>query len=78
MRKIKITREEAEKLAKYIEENKKLKLEHEQAEFETYLIRLETILEKYNISKYNSSKGDVDVDVDVTEYSAFETYKRGL
>lgn len=75
MRKIKITREEAEKLAKYIEENKKLKLEHEQAEFETYLIRLETILEKYNISKYNNSK---DIDVDVTEYSAFETYKRGL
>lgn len=75
MRKIKITREEAEKLAKYIEENKKLKLEYEQAEFETYLIRLETILEKYNISKYNNSK---DIDVDVTEYSAFETYKRGL
>lgn len=75
MRKIKITREEAEKLAKYIEENKKLKLEHEQAELETYLIRLETILEKYNISKYNNSK---DIDVDVTEYSAFETYKRGL
>lgn len=78
MRKIKITREEAEKLAKYIEENKKLKLEHEQAEFETYLVRLKSILEKYNISKYNSSKDDVDVDVDVTEYSAFETYKRGL
>lgn len=76
MRKIKITREEAEKLAKYIEENKKLKLEHEQAEFETYLVRLKSILEKYNISKYNSSKDDVDVDV--TEYSAFETYKRGL
>lgn len=75
MRKIKITREEAEKLAKYVEENKKLKLKHEQAEFETYLIRLESILEKYNISKYNTSK---DIDVDVTEYSAFETYKRGL
>lgn len=75
MQTIKLTREEAEKLAKYIEENKKLKLEHEQAEYETYLIRLETILEKYNISKYNNSK---DIDVDVTEYSAFETYKRGL
>ncbi len=76
MRKIKITREEAEKLAKYVEENKKLQLKHEQAEFETYLVRLKSILEKYNISKYNSSKDDVDVDV--TEYSAFETYKRGL
>lgn len=75
MRKIKITREEAEKLAKYVEENKKLKLEHEQAEFETYLVRLESILEKYNISKNNVSK---DIDVDVTEYSALETYKRGL
>jgi hypothetical protein len=76
MQTIKLTREEAEKLAKYIQEKKQVKLEHEQAEFETYLIRLETILEKYNISKYNSSKDDVDVDV--TEYSAFETYKRGL
>lgn len=76
MQKIKLTREEAEKLAKYIQEKKQVKLEHEQGELETYLIRLESILEKYNISKYNSSKDDVDVDV--TEYSAFETYKRGL
>lgn len=73
MQTIKLTKEEAEKLAKYIQENKKVKLEHEQAEFETYLIRLETILEKYKTSKNKD-----EFDVDVTEYSAFETYKRGL
>ena len=74
MRKIKITREEAEKLANYIEENKEKKLEHEQGEFELYLLRLEKILEKYN----NRSKEAEEIEVDVVEFEAFKTFKGGL
>ena len=71
MQTIKLKKEEAEKLAKYIQENKQVKIEHEQGEFELYLLRLEKILEKYNTSEN-------EIDVDVTEFRAFETYKRGL
>lgn len=74
MRKIKITREQAENLAKYIEENKEKKLEHEQGEFELYLLRLEKILEKYN----NKSKEAEEIEVDVVEFEAFKTFKGGL
>jgi hypothetical protein len=74
MKKIKLTKTEAEKLAKYIEENKEKKLEHEQGEFELYLIRLEKILEKYN----NRSEETEEIEANVVEFEAFETYKRGL
>ena len=71
MHTIKLTREEAEELAKYIEVNKKVKLEHEQGEFELYLLRLEKILEKYKTSKNQDG-----IDVDVTEFRAFAIYQR--
>ncbi|WP_324271039.1 hypothetical protein VKN79_12165 (plasmid) [Fusobacterium polymorphum] len=74
MKKIKLTKTEAEKLAKYIEENKEKKLEHEQGEFELYLIRLEKILEKYN----NRSEEAEEIEVDVVEFEAFKTFKGGL
>lgn len=74
MRKIKITREEAEKLANYIEENKEKKLENEQGEFELYLLRLKKILEKYN----NKSEEAEEIEVDVVEFEAFKTFKGGL
>ena len=71
MHTIKLTREEAEELAKYIEVNKKVKLEHEQGEFELYLLRLEKILEKYKTSKNQDG-----IDVDETEFKAFAIYQR--
>lgn len=74
MKKIKLTKTEAEKLAKYIEENKEKKLKHEQGEFELYLIRLEKILEKYN----NRSEEAEEIEVDVVEFEAFKTFKGGL
>lgn len=75
MKKIKLTKTEAEKLAKYIEENKEKKLEHEQGEFELYLIRLEKILEKYN---NRSEEAEEEIEVDVVEFEAFKTFKGGL
>lgn len=73
MQTIKLTKEEAEKLAKFIEENKKLKLEHEQGEFETYLVKLESLLNKFDFNKETE-----EIEASVIETEAFETYKRGL
>lgn len=73
MQTIKLTREEAEKLAKYIEEKKQVKLEYEQGEFETYLIKLESLLNKFDFNKETE-----EIEASVIELEAFETYKRGL
>ena len=73
MQTIKLTREEAENLAKYIEENKKVRLEHEQGEFETYLVKLESLLNKFDFNKETE-----EIEASVIEFEAFETYKRGL
>lgn len=73
MQTIKLTKEEAEKLAKYIQEKKQLKLEHEQGEFETYLVKLESLLNKFDFNKETE-----EIEASVIELEAFETYKRGL
>lgn len=73
MKKIKLTKTEAEKLAKYIEEKKQIKLEHEQGEFETYLVKLESFLNKFDFNKETE-----EIEASVIETEAFETYKRGL
>lgn len=73
MQKIKLTREEAEKLAKYIQEKKQVKLEHEQGELETYLVKLESLLNKFDFNKEIE-----EIEASVIEFEAFETYKRGL
>lgn len=72
--KVKNLQEVAEKLAKYIEENKEKRLKHEQGEFELYLLRLEKILEKYN----NRSEETEEIEVNVVEFEAFKTFKGGL
>lgn len=63
----------AETLAKYVEEKKKIKIEHEQGEFELYLLRLKSILDKYN-----NNKEAEEIEVNVMEYEAFKTFKGGL
>lgn len=72
MQKIKIKKEVVKELEKYVEDTKKLTVEHEQGELELYLLRLENILKK--------SEEAEEIEVDVMEYEAYNKFKqeRGL
>lgn len=72
MQKIKIKKEVVKELEKYVEDMKKLRVEHEQGELELYLLRLENILKK--------SEEAEEIEVDVMEYEAYNKFKqeRGL
>ena len=72
MQKIKIKKEVVKEIEKYVEDMKKLRVEHEQGELELYLLRLENILKK--------SEEAEEIEVDVMEYEAYNKFKqeRGL
>lgn len=72
MQKIKIKKEVVKELERYVEDTKKLRVEHEQGELELYLLRLENILKK--------SEEAEEIEVDVMEYEAYNKFKqeRGL
>lgn len=68
MQKIKIKKEVVKELEKYVEDMKKLRVEHEQGELELYLLRLENILKK--------SEEAEEIEVDVMEYEAYNKFKQ--
>ena len=72
MQKIKLKKEVVKELERYVEDTKKLTVEHEQGELELYLLRLENILKK--------AKEAEEIEVDVMEYEAYNKFKqeRGL
>lgn len=72
MQKIKLKKEVVKELERYVEDTKKLRVEHEQGELELYLLRLENILKK--------SEEAEEIEVDVMEYEAYNKFKqeRGL
>lgn len=72
MKKIKLKKEVVKELERYVEDTKKLRVEHEQGELELYLLRLENILKK--------SEEAEEIEVDVMEYEAYNKFKqeRGL
>lgn len=72
MQKIKIKKEVVKELERYVEDTKKLRVEHEQGELELYLLRLENILKKVKEAE--------EIEVDVMEYEAYNKFKqeRGL
>lgn len=75
MQKIKIKKEVVKELEKYVEDMKKLRVEHEQGELELYLLRLENILKKSE-----EAEEIEEIEVDVMEYEAYNKFKqeRGL